>query len=169
MINEYFNPNQHLVLHLNSEGAMTGGGYTISNTFPLFVNYDGGGGEVGESGGGGNGKVDSDSVVTKFSSLFKDMGVPAGLFMMPPLFKPRMYENNNNDATKKTKDADNEADDDVKDKTSNDVPVIQDSLYDKVLALVSPDHRIEYDNKTRNHRKKSVIEHKKRTTTKKRK
>jgi hypothetical protein len=167
MINEYFNPNQHLVLHLNSEGAMTGGGYTISNTFPLFVNYDGGDGEAAGNSGGGNGKVESDSVVTKFSSLFKDMGVPAGLFMMPPLFKPRMYENNDNDATKKTKHADEEEDDDVK-KTSN-VPVIQDSLYDKLLALVSPDRRIEYDNKTRNHRKKSVIEHKKRTTTKKRK
>jgi hypothetical protein len=97
-VTQYFNPDQHLVLHQDNDGNMIGGGYQVNNLLyqhkmPLFVSLDdterqNGGGGGGGVGGGGE---DDHFIPEKFSDLFRDLAVPAGLFMMPALFKPRNY------------------------------------------------------------------------------
>jgi len=105
-IGEYFNPAQHLVFHQDKEGNMIGGGYQVNNLLyqhkmPLFVsagdgnasNMGGGGAGAGgsASGGGRDHAENKHFIPEKFSDLFQDLAVPAGLFMMPALFRPRNY------------------------------------------------------------------------------
>jgi len=164
-IQEYFNPNQHLVFHQDKDGNMIGGGYQVNNLLyqhkmPLFVLLDDprGGMAGGGGGGGGGGGTGTDHFIPeKFSDLFRDLAVPAGLFMMPALFRPRQYatsvvaeeevadsSRSGNDKSKSNSDSDSESDDD-----STRRKPVPDDIFDTLLSLVTPSERIQHDVKTR--------------------
>jgi len=175
-ISEYFNPEQHLTLHQDKEGNMIGGGYQVNNLLyqrkmPLFVSLGNSGGQGAMSGGAGAGAgTDATSgddcenrhfIPEKFSDLFRDLAVPAGLFMMPPQFRPRNYafEVPEEDATipreKKHGDGDrdgessSDSDSDSDDDGRKTVPT---DIFDTLLSLVTPTERIHHDVKTRRQR-----------------
>ena len=158
-ISQYFNPEEHLVLHQDKEGNMIGGGYTVNNLLyqhkmPLFVSLDdaGGGHQTGGSGG--------HFIPEKFSDLFKDLAVPAGLFMMPALFRPRNYAfevpEEEVDSVKSQKERDNDDTDDTDDSDSDDenhkTKMVPNDIFDTLLSLVTPSERIQHDVKTRRQR-----------------
>ena len=160
-ISQYFNPDQHLVLHQDKDGNMIGGGYQVNNLLyqhkmPLFVSLDDAG--SGNQTGGGRGG-DEHFIPEKFSDLFKDLAVPAGLFMMPALFRPRNYAfevpEADMNATKPHKERDN---DDTDSDTGSDTDghhktkTVPTDIFDTLLSLVTPSERIQHDVKTRRQR-----------------
>ena len=159
-INQYFNPDQHLVLHQDKEGNMIGGGYHVNNLLyqhkmPLFVSLDDAGAGAGRQTGGAHSHGDADEhfIPEKFSDLFKDLAVPAGLFMMPALFRPRNYafEVPEVPTDKDTHDTDSDSDTD----SDNDVHItktVPTDIFDTLLSLVTPSERIQHDVKTRRQR-----------------
>lgn len=178
-VGEYFNPNQHLVFHQDKEGGMIGGGYKVNNLLyqhkmPLFVsagdsnhsNMSGGSG-VGAGGDGEN----KHFIPEKFSDLFQDLAVPAGLFMMPALFRPRNYafeapeqDESSMKVTSKSKHADDhtteeesESDNDSEREHTKQVPS---DIFDTLLSMVTPTERIQHDVKTRRRRGGSNSERK---------
>lgn len=157
---EYFNPSTHLVYLTNKNGEMMSGGYTVQNTLfenniPLYLT----GGDMSHD------SRDRSGNISQFSDLFTDLAVPAGLFIMPPLYKPRMIQcTYTNTSTLKHggKNEDNGDDDGSNDEQHGGTSqVINESLYDKLLSLVSPDKRIMHDITTR---RRKVSTHKKRIT-----
>lgn len=157
-ISQFFNPSDHLVFHQDKEGNMVGGGYQVNNLLyqhkmPLFVSpMTGGGG--GDGGGERDNGENTHFIPEKFSDLFRDLAVPAGLFMMPSLFRPRNYaacvpdveEAEAHTEPKATGEA--ESDDDSDDETDRRKPVPND-IFDTLLSLVTPSERIQHDVKTR--------------------
>ena len=168
-ISQFFNPSEHLVFHQDKEGNMIGGGYRVNNLLyqnkmPLFVSV----GDGAQTGGGGSGS-EPHFIPEKFSDLFRDLAVPAGLFMMPPMFRPRNYafevpeEEAATDAEtkeKKTREEDrggdesDESDSDDRDerkdyKTTKHAP---NDIFDTLLSLVEAKERIQHDVKTRRQR-----------------
>ena len=184
-ISEYFNPEQHLTLHQDKEGNMIGGGYQVNNLLyqrkmPLFVSLgNSGGGQGAMSGGagawagGGTGSDDCENrhfIPEKFSDLFRDLAVPAGLFMMPPQFRPRNYAfdvpeedatiprekkhgdgdgNGNGESSSSSDSSDDEGSE------SNRRTTVPTDIFDTLLALVTPTERIQHDVKTRRQRQKT--------------
>jgi hypothetical protein len=160
-ISQYFNPDQHLVLHQDNDGNMIGGGYQVNNLLyqhkmPLFVSLD----DTERQKGGGGGGEDDHFIPEKFSDLFRDLAVPAGLFMMPALFKPRNYafevpeqeEDKRDDAERDANanaDSESESDSDSDDQRRKPVPI---DIFDRLLELVSPSERVQHDVKTRRRR-----------------
>lgn len=189
-ISPFFNPAEHLVFHQDKEGNMMGGGYRVNNLLyqhkmPLFVSVGAG----AQSGGGGSGEGgDGDGcephfIPDKFSDLFRDLAVPAGLFMMPAMFRPRNYafevpEAEAEAEVEKSRDeagesSDSSDDDDDDYKTTKHAP---NDIFDTLLSLVEAKERIHHDVKTRRHRMSGPIpaednnnkNKKKHSTTKKR-
>jgi hypothetical protein len=167
-IRDYFNPEQHLAFHQDKDGNMIGGGYQVNNLLykhkmPLFVSLDdaeggmtGGGG--GNGSGGGNGGTDH-FIPEKFSDLFRDLAVPAGLFMMPALFRPRQYatsvvaEEDVTGSSPRSGNHDSESDDsDDSDDDSTRRKPVPDDIFDTLLSLVTPSERIQHDVKTRRYK-----------------
>jgi hypothetical protein len=151
-ISQFFNPSEHLVFHQDKDGNMIGGGYQVNNMLyqnkmPLFVSPMTGGG----SGSGGHDDGENPHFIPeKFSDLFRDLAVPAGLFMMPALFRPRNYA-----ASVREEDTEPEPEpkaasdsDDSDDETERRKPVPND-IFDTLLSLVTPSERIQHDVKTR--------------------
>jgi hypothetical protein len=162
-INQYFNPDQHLVLHQDKEGNMIGGGYHVNNLLyqnkmPLFVSLDDA--EAGRQTGGAHshgGDADEHIIPEKFSDLFKDLAVPAGLFMMPALFRPRNYafEVPEVPTDKYTHDTDADTDAESESDSDHDVhntKTVPTDIFDTLLSLVTPSERIQHDVKTRRQR-----------------
>ena len=173
-ISQFFNPSEHLVFHQDKEGNMIGGGYHVNNMLyqhkmPLFVSYN----EAPMTGGGSGDDTASGEnkhfIPEKFSDLFRDLAVPAGLFMMPALFRPRNYatsvreEDTDTDTEPKAESesepkAESESepkaepkavsDSDSDDETERRKPVPND-IFDTLLSLVTPSERIQHDVKTR--------------------
>jgi hypothetical protein len=171
-ISQYFNPEQHLVIHQDKEGNMIGGGYQVNNLLyehkmPLFISLDDT--EQQQTGGGGGCEGgDKHFIPEKFSDLFRDLAVPAGLFMMPALFRPRNYafevpEPDNNDTEGKHKDntdtdTDTDTDSEHDDHKRKSVPS---DIFDTLLSLVTPSERMQHDVKTRkNHHKEKKRQNK---------
>jgi len=173
-----------LVLHQDKEGNMIGGGYQVNNLLyqhkmPLFVSLDDAG-SARQTGGGGNGSCDEHFIPEKFSDLFKDLAVPAGLFMMPALFRPRNYAfevpeadmdaKPHNDKDKDTENDETESDD--TDTDSHDehhkTKTVPNDIFDTLLSLVTPSERIQHDVKTRRQRQEGELSGKKRQNKTKR-
>ena len=160
-IGQFFNPSEHLVFHQDKEGNMIGGGYKVNNMLyqnkmPLFVSP-----MTGGSGGGGHDNEENQHFIPeKFSDLFRDLAVPAGLFMMPALFRPRNYAACVTDTdTKEESDAESEDSDDETDRRK---PVPND-IFDTLLSLVTPSERIQHDVKTRRNKGVDVKKRKNKT------
>ena len=174
-VSEYFNPDQHLTFHQDKEGNMIGGGYQVNNLLyqnktPLFVSLGGsqsmtgGGGGGGGSGAiGGEGRDESENrhfIPEKFSDLFRDLAVPAGLFIMPAQFKPRNYafEVPDRDEAqvkhKSRRDSDGDTDTDTDTDTDDEgrAKPVPNDIFDTLLSLVTPTERIQHDVKTRRRR-----------------
>jgi hypothetical protein len=189
-VKQYFNPDHHLTLHQDKDGNMIGGGYQVNNLLyqhkmPLFVSLDDA--NSGQSGGGsksGSGGHDNDEhfIPEKFSDLFRDLAVPAGLFMMPALFRPRNYafevpeaamESDESNTTEKN-DTNTDSEIDAESNTNTDSETESDAyrrkpvpkdIFDRLLELVTPSERLQHDVKTRKHRRsierrKNVKQHK---------
>ena len=159
-----------------------GGGYRVNNLLyqhkmPLFVSVGAG---AGAQTGGAAADVDSSEphfIPDKFSDLFRDLAVPAGLFMMPAMFRPRNYafEVPEADAeTGETTETGDDTDDESDYKTTTHAP---NDIFDTLLSLVEAKERIHHDVKTRRHRisgpipaedNKNNKNKKKHSTTKKR-
>ena len=166
-VGEYFNPSQHLVFHQDKKGGMIGGGYQVNNLLyqnkmPLFVssgeNGDGihdsmmsGGSGWGNGGGDGPDRAENKHFIPeKFSDLFRDLAVPAGLFMMPAQFKPRNY-------ALSVPDEDEHGDDDGDSDSDGDhTKTVPTDIFDTLLSLVTPTERIQHDVKTRRKRQSSL-------------
>jgi hypothetical protein len=163
-ISQFFNPAEHLVFHQDKEGNMIGGGYRVNNLLyqhkmPLFVSVGAG----AQSGGGGDGDGDRDTaahfIPDKFSDLFRDLAVPAGLFMMPAMFRPRNYAFEVPEAEAEVEveksrheagESSDSSDDDESDyKTTKHAP---NDIFDTLLSLVEAKERIHHDVKTRRNR-----------------
>ena len=117
---------------------------------PLFVSYN----EASMTGGGGGSSGDDTAsgenkhfIPEKFSDLFRDLAVPAGLFMMPALFRPRNYATSVREEATEPK-AESDSDSDSDDETERRKPVPND-IFDTLLSLVTPSERIQHDVKTR--------------------
>ena len=181
-VGEYFNPNQHLVFHQDKEGCMIGGGYQVNNLLyqhkmPLFLSTgDGNASNMGGGGVGGGGSDGGDShdhaenkhfIPEKFSDLFRDLAVPAGLFMMPALFRPRNYAFETSEQhepkteikphkSKGTDDHDKEGHSDSDGDSENDereyTKQVPGDIFDTLLSMVTPTERIQHDVKTRRRR-----------------
>lgn len=139
---------------------MIGGGYHVNNMLyqhkmPLFVSYN----EAPMTGGGSGDDTASGEnkhfIPEKFSDLFRDLAVPAGLFMMPALFRPRNYatsvrEEDTDTEPKAESESEPKADSDSDsdDETERRKPVPND-IFDTLLSLVTPSERIQHDVKTR--------------------
>ena len=168
---QFFNPAEHLVFHQDKEGNMIGGGYKVNNMLyqhkmPLFVSYN----EASMTGGGGGSSGDDTAsgenkhfIPEKFSDLFRDLAVPAGLFMMPSLFRPRTYATCPPDAAEEDADSD-DSDSDSDDETNHRKPIPND-IFDTLLSLVAPKERIQHDVKTRRNKGGDVKKEKKRQNT----
>ena len=163
---------------------MIGGGYKVNNMLyqhkmPLFVSYN----EASMTGGGGGGGDDTASgenkhfIPEKFSDLFRDLAVPAGLFMMPSLFRPRTYATCLPDADTEPKaesesepkaeseseaEADTDSDSYESDDETNRRRPVPDDIFDTLLSLVAPKERIQHDVKTRRNKGGDVKKEKKR-------
>lgn len=183
-VKQYFNPDQHLTLHQDKEGNMIGGGYQVNNLLyqhkmPLFVSLDDTENQRGGGGGGVDGGAQQHFIPEKFSDLFRDLAVPAGLFMMPALFRPRNYAfevaEAGVDAEAKSPmkkphddngDADTDSDSDSDTETDRRKPVPKD-IFDRLLELVTPSERVQHDVKTRRRRQRQHSNKKNTNTTKK--
>ena len=156
---------------------MIGGGYQVNNLLyqrkmPLFVSLGDGGRKGAMSGGAGAGAGAGDDcenhhfIPEKFSDLFRDLAVPAGLFMMPPQFRPRNYafEIPEEDAVRE-KNRDDGNDDDSSDSSDgDDRKTVPTDIFDTLLSLVTPTERIHHDVKTR--RQRQQIQHPNKTDKK---
>ena len=149
-----------------------GGGYRVNNLLyqhkmPLFVSV-GAGAQTGGGADADSGGSEPHFIPDKFSDLFRDLAVPAGLFMMPAMFRPRNYafevpeaeakadaeaeavEKKSRDDTDSYNSSDTESTDDERDyKTTKHAP---DDIFDTLLSLVESKERIHHDVKTRRHR-----------------
>jgi hypothetical protein len=126
-----------LVFNRKSDGIMSCG-YKVSNALlnsTLNVQYGGG---VG--GGQQNKEKKTSEYDIKTAKLMEDLVVPSGLYYCHPITKHKVF---NHKVSKKGKASDSE------DEHEGDDSVIDESLYDKLLELVSPDSRRKYDKKTR--------------------
>jgi len=137
-----------LVFNRKSDGIMSCG-YKVSNALlnsTLNVQY-----------GGGQPNKDrkASEYDIKTAKLMEDLVVPSGLYYCHPITKHKVFnhkivkekkESKESKESKKSKssdESDHEGDDE------GDDSVIDESLYDKLLELVSPESRRKYDKKTR--------------------
>ena len=116
-----------------------------------------------QSGGGNKKKVLSDNggnMHVNNSKIMEDLVVPSSLYYCRPIYKHKVFNCKKGDCdniAKKGKnkgkgkreedEEDNEYD--HEDEEYHDNSVINESLFDKLLSLVSPGKRMQYDNKTR--------------------
>ena len=130
--------NEDLVFSKNSDGILSCG-YKVSNA---LLNATLGMPMVGGGKGKKHEKQDNEP---KTAKLMEDLVVPSSLYYGKPVGNSKVfnYKKGKRDKDKKGKDSssDNESDDDV----------IEESLYDKLLSLVSLDKKVKYDKKTRKH------------------
>jgi len=178
-ISQFFNPSEHLVFHQDKEGNMIGGGYRVNNLLyqnkmPLFVSVGDGGQRGTQTGGRSSSSSGSEThfIPDKFSDLFRDLAVPAGLFMMPPMFRPRNYAfevpeeeaeaADTETKEKRTREEDRGGDDSDRDESDSDdrderkdyktTKHAPNDIFDTLLSLVEAKERIQHDVKTRRHR-----------------
>lgn len=131
-----------LVFSKNRDGIVSCG-YKVSNALlnsTLSIPMNSEGGAENKRGSGKNKQNDND---VKAAKLMEDLVVPSSLYYCKPISKTKIfnYKKGKNDKVNKKVNSDNESD--------SDDNVIEESLYDKLLSLVSADKKVKYDKKTR--------------------
>ena len=153
-----------LVFNRKSDGIMSCG-YKISNALlnsTLNVQYGGVGG--GGNGGGNSGHPHKERKTSEYdiktAKLMEDLIVPSGLYYCHPITKHKVFnhtvskDGRADKGSKKGKNGKESGDESERDDDDDDV--VDESLYDKLLQLVSPESRRKYDKKTRKVRSSAV-------------
>jgi hypothetical protein len=148
--------NKDLVFSKNSDGILSSG-YKVSNAIlnaTLSMSMSGGGkddkkdkdknkgkGRTKNSNSGSNSDDDDDNNIKK-SKIMEDLIIPSSLYYCKPVSNTKVFNYKKGKKDKSGKSySDNDSDDNV----------IDESLYDKLLSLVTPNNRVKYDKKTRKH------------------
>jgi hypothetical protein len=139
--------NEDLVFSKNSDGVLSCG-YKVSNALlnaTLGMPMVGGGDGGSKSPKKEHGKNKKNENEPKTAKIMEDLVIPSSLYYGKPAGNSKVfnYKKGKRDKDKKGRDSssDNDSDDNV----------IEESLYDKLLSLVSFDNKIKYDKKTRKH------------------
>lgn len=149
-----------LVFNRKSDGIMSCG-YKISNALlnsTLNVQYGGGGGGAGS--GHPHKERKTSEYDIKTAKLMEDLIVPSGLYYCHPTTKHKVFnhavskEGRADKGSKKGKNGKESGDESERDDDDDD-DVVDESLYDKLLELVSSESRRKYDKKTRKVRSSS--------------
>jgi len=139
--------NEDLVFSKNRDGVLSCG-YKVSNallnaTLGMPMSGGGGGGDGGKDAKKEQGKHKANEHEIKSAKIMEDLVVPSSLYYGKPVNNHKVfnYKKGKRDKGKKSRDSsiDNDSDDNV----------IEESLYDKLLSLVTADNKIKYDKKTR--------------------
>ena len=134
--------NEDLVFSKNCDGIVSCG-YKISNA---LLNATLG---MPMAGGGKNKSNNNNELKT--AKIMEDLVVPSSLYYCKPITKDKVFNYKKGKANKENKA--NKANRAINEKKGSDSDsddnVIDESLYDKLLSLVSSDKRVKYDKKTR--------------------
>ena len=132
--------NEDLVFSKNRDGILSCG-YKVSNA--LLNATIGMPMSVGGGGGGKNKGKTNDNNELKSAKIMEDLVIPSSLYCSRHVANDKVfnYKKGKKEKCKKNgnSSSDNESDDNV----------IEESLYDKLLSLVTSDSKIKYDKKTR--------------------
>ena len=136
--------NEDLVFSKNRDGILSCG-YKISNALlnsTLSMSMVGGGGKDVKK---ENGKNKGNENEVKTAKLMEDLVIPSSLYCSKPINNSKVfnYKKGKREKSKKSRDRGSSSDDD------SDDNVIEESLYDKLLSLVTPNNKVKYDKKTR--------------------
>jgi hypothetical protein len=131
-----------LVFSKNCDGIVSCG-FKVSNALlnsTLSLPMGGGNGPENKHNNGKNKNNDND---LKTAKLMEDLVVPSSLYYCRPTKKTKVfnYKKGKPDKGNKKVNSDNDSE--------GDDNVIEESLYDKLLSLVSTDKKVKYDKKTR--------------------
>jgi hypothetical protein len=131
-----------LVFNKTPDGIVSCG-YNINNTIlRSTLSMD------SQSGGSGKIKLmygnDAKMNINK-SKIMEDLVVPSSLYYCRPIYKHKVFNCTKGECENVAKKGKR----DEHDEEYHDNNVIDESLYDKLLSLVSPGKRMRYDNKTR--------------------
>jgi hypothetical protein len=98
-------------------------------------------GRTKNSNSGSDNDDDDDNNIKK-SKIMEDLIIPSSLYYCKPVSSTKVFNYKKGKKDKSGKSySDNDSDDNV----------IDESLYDKLLSLVTPNSRVKYDKKTRKH------------------
>jgi len=129
--------NEDLVFSKNCDGIVSCG-YKVSNA---LLNAT-----LGmPMAGGGKNKSNNNSNELKTAKIMEDLVVPSSLYYCKPITKDKVFNYKKGKKEKCKKNGNSSSDSD----SDSDDNVIDESLYDKLLSLVSSDKRVKYDKKTR--------------------
>ena len=141
--------NEDLVFSKNRDGIVSCG-YKVSNALlnatlgmPMAGGGGGGGGGAGHNKKHKSGK-EHETLDVKTAKIMEDLVVPSSLYYCKPITKDKVFNYKKGKANK----ANNKKKESGSDSDSDD-NVIDESLYDKLLSLVSSDEKVKYDKKTR--------------------
>ena len=138
--------NEDLVFSKNRDGILSCG-YKVSNA---LLNATIGMPMSGGGGGGKNKGKTNDNNELKSAKIMEDLVIPSSLYCSRHLANDKVfnYKKGKKEKCKKNgnSSSDNESDDNV----------IEESLYDKLLSLVTPDNKIKYDKKTRKNVERTI-------------
>lgn len=134
--------NEDLVFSKNRDGILSCG-YKVSNALlnsTLSMSMIGGGNKDAKKEHGKN-KANENEIKT--AKLMEDLVIPSSLYCSKSTNNSKVfnYKKGKREKSKKgsRSSSDNESDDNV----------IEESLYDKLLSLVTPNNKVKYDKKTR--------------------
>ena len=138
--------NEDLVFSKNRDGILSCG-YKVSNA---LLNATIGMPMSGGGGGGKNKGKTNDNNELKSAKIMEDLVIPSSLYCSRHMANDKVfnYKKGKKEKCKKNgnSSSDNESDDNV----------IEESLYDKLLSLVTPDNKIKYDKKTRKNVERAI-------------
>ena len=136
--------NEDLVFSKNRDGILSCG-YKVSNALlnsTLSMSMIGGGNKDAKKEHGKN-KANENENEIKTAKLMEDLVIPSSLYCSKSTNNSKVfnYKKGKREKSKKgsRSSSDNESDDNV----------IEESLYDKLLSLVTPNNKVKYDKKTR--------------------
>ena len=131
--------NEDLVFSKNCDGIVSCG-YKVSNA---LLNATLGMPMVGGGKHKSNNNNNNNNNELKTAKIMEDLVVPSSLYHCKPTTKDKVFNYKKGKKEKCKKNGNSSSDSD------SDDNVIDESLYDKLLSLVSSDKRVKYDKKTR--------------------
>ena len=133
--------NEDLVFSKNCDGIVSCG-YKVSNALlnaTLGMPMVGGGKHKSNN----NNNNNNNNNELKTAKIMEDLVVPSSLYYCKPITKDKVFNYKKGKKEKCKKNGNSSSNSD------SDDNIIDESLYDKLLSLVSSDKRVKYDKKTR--------------------